>query len=137
MLPEKFEKILRLFFNQVFNGKGGDRPYAKNVLLLFTDGEAADPHIARAESKDLKESGAHVISIGFGPKKSVARFKEEMEVMASSKEDDVFLREFDDLDDIERRIVEVAQRQQRKLKRMKLTSFKVLEKKMRTLNLVV
>lgn len=100
---------MKLARREVFTGRGGDRPHAKNILLIFTDGEAADPHIARAESKEMKGEGAHVMSVGFGPRKRVEKFKDELEDMASSKDDDVFLNGLDDLNDIELRLVEAVQ----------------------------
>ena len=77
--------------------------------MLFTDGEAADPHIARVQSTSLKTNGAHVMSVGFGPKKSVEKFKDELEVMASSSDKDVFVKGFEDLEEINRRLVEVTE----------------------------
>ena len=92
----------------MFNGKGGDRPDAKNVILLFTDGHAADPHIAKAATKEMKARGDHVMTVGFGPKRSIERFKDELETMSSNKEKDVFLNGFSDMENIARRLVEAS-----------------------------
>lgn len=93
---------------KVFNGKGGDRPEAKNVILLFTDGHAADPHIAQAATKRMKARGDHVMTVGFGARGSIARFKPELEAMSSNKEKDVFLNGFEDEAAIEHRLVEAS-----------------------------
>jgi hypothetical protein len=76
--------------------------------LLFTDGHAADPHIAKANIKSMKSRGDHVMTVGFGPKRSIDRFKGELEAMSSNKEKDVFLNGFDDEDNIVRRLVETS-----------------------------
>lgn len=100
---------LKLASKKVFNGRDGDRPDAKNILLLFTDGESADPHTALAETTKLKTRGTHVMSVGFGPKKSVAKFKHELEELATTKGKDVFVRGIDDMENIERRLREAVQ----------------------------
>ena len=98
---------MELANKEVFNGPG-DRPNAKNVVLLFTDGHAADPHIARAATRRMKSRGDHVMTVGFGPKPSIERFEGELQVMSSNKKKDVFLNGFDDEDNIVRRLVETS-----------------------------
>ena len=76
--------------------------------MLFTDGHAADPHIAKAATKRMKSRGDHVMTVGFGPKPSIERFKGELQAMSSNQKKDVFLKGFDDEDNIVRRLVETS-----------------------------
>ena len=92
----------------MFNSKGGDRPDAKNIILLFTDGHAADPHIAMAATNTMKSRGDHLMTVGFGPERSIERFRPELEAMSSNKKKDVFLKGFDDVDNIADRLVEAS-----------------------------
>lgn len=92
----------------MFNGRGGDRRGAKNVILLFTDGHAADAHIALAVTKKMKSQGDHVMTVGFGPTEYINRFKKELETMSSNKEKDVFLGDVNVAERIAKRLVETS-----------------------------
>lgn len=75
-----------IFLTQVFNGKGGDRPDASNVLLLFTDGQATDKggeNVQVEEAKKLKNAGVKIITIAMGKKKTIAKFRSKLIAMAS------------------------------------------------------
>ena len=81
----------------MFNGHGGDRPGVKDVLILFTDGNAHDLQTALMEAKLLKEAGVRVITIGAGVKSAVKRFESELKQMASDPETDMMMVDFEDL----------------------------------------
>ena len=49
------------------------------------------------------------MSVGFGQEKSVEKFKDELEIMSTNKDKDVFLRGSKDLEKIERRLNEAVQ----------------------------
>lgn len=49
-----------------FTPASGDRPDAKNVLVVITDGKSADPAKTQAEAQALKQQGAIIIAIGIG-----------------------------------------------------------------------
>ena len=92
----------------MFNSRGGDRPNAKNIILLFTDGHSADPHTAMAATKTMKSRGDHLMTVAIGPQKGVMRFKHELEAISSNKEKDVFLNGLNEADNIERRQFEAS-----------------------------
>lgn len=51
------------------------RPDSEKVLLLITDGQPHDPHIALKEANKLKKKGVHLITIGAGTAKWIDKFK--------------------------------------------------------------
>ncbi|CAB3999079.1 Hypothetical predicted protein [Paramuricea clavata] len=70
---------------QIFNGKGVDRPDVPNILILFTDGLAHDIRLAYDQAEDLKKKGTRLIVIGAG-KRANEVFK-QIKHMASRVKD--------------------------------------------------
>ena len=103
---------LNFYISQVFNGKGGDRPDAPNVLILFTDGQATDKEGKQyqvQQAKKLKDDGVKVITVAMGVKKTVDRFRDKLSEMASKASDSaaplMFESEFQYLDMIANKLV--------------------------------
>lgn len=66
---------------QVFTGSGYDRPDAKDLVIVFTDGQAHDAKEANEYSAILKRNGVRILGIGAGP--YLNRFISELEQIAS------------------------------------------------------
>lgn len=75
-----------VFFYQIFTGQGADRPDVKDILILFTDGNAHDLPVAREQAKRMKERNITLVTIGAGKDDSLMKFKKELEEMASGPE---------------------------------------------------
>ena len=56
----------------------------------------------------MKSRGDHVMTVGFGPERSIERFKPELEMLSTNKEKDVFLKGFDDVDNIATRLADMS-----------------------------
>ncbi len=69
---------------------------------MFTDGATRDQHVAVKHANKMKERGVHIIGIAAGPKRE--DFKDQVEEVASSP-DDVFMVEFDQLQDVIHKLV--------------------------------
>ena len=107
--------MINLLFLKVFNGKGGDRPDAPDVLILFTDGQATDKqgkNFQVEEAQKLKDKGVKVMTVGMGVEKTIAKFRSKLKDMASkaSGSDDKlqFEAEFEQLDSISDALVKEA-----------------------------
>ncbi|XP_046842713.1 cartilage matrix protein-like [Xenia sp. Carnegie-2017] len=60
------DHALRMARDQVFNGKNGDRPNVRDVIVLLTDGQSHDNDAAIAEARLLRDDDVSIISIGVG-----------------------------------------------------------------------
>lgn len=90
------------FYFQVFTVLGDDRPHVKDYLILFTDGQATDKHLAIANARKLKKRNIRIIAIGAGPRRH--DFLSQLEQIATSPSD-VFMADFDNLEVIVKDIV--------------------------------
>jgi len=85
----------------LFSRRFGDRPTAKNVVVLLTDGESNENYQDTIPSAQaLKDAGVKVISIGIGIAKDT-----ELNAIASSPKDVFKVDTFDDLEKVEQDIV--------------------------------
>ena len=86
-------------FSQVFNGdpENGDRPGVKDVLIIFTDGNAHDLRVALEQAEVIKSRGVRVITIGAGMKRSIWKFEDELKKMCTDPEHDFMMVDFKDL----------------------------------------
>ena len=79
----------------MFNGDHvTDRPLARNVVVLITEGPSTFLDIALQEAQRLNESGVHFVAIGVGDRKS-SLFRDELKDLASSPQDLFFSKDKD------------------------------------------
>ena len=90
---------LTMVANQVFNGdpENGDRPGVKDVLIIFTDGNAHDIRVALEQAEVIKSRGVRVITIGAGTKRSIWKFQDELKKMCTDPKRDFIMVDFEDL----------------------------------------
>ena len=55
--------------------------------MILTDGEARDRTKALVEAEKLRRKGVHIMAIGMGEQKTVATFRKDLKLMASSPAD--------------------------------------------------
>lgn len=82
---------------QVFTEAGGDRSDVPDIVIVFTDGKSHKKDLTIQNAEGLKRRGVRILAIGAGDER--AKFKEELEKIASSPQD-VQMVEFDQLDSI-------------------------------------
>ena len=98
--------------NQIFNGQGGDRSTANDVLILFTDGKAQDGDVQFEEAKKLKDAGVKIITVAMGRKSFIDEYRETLQQLAS--EDAVtgehlqYEAGFENLNDLTSKLVQEA-----------------------------
>ena len=77
--------------------EGDDRPEVQDILIVFTDGATRDQNVAMKHADLMKARNVSIIGIAAGPKRR--EFKYQVEEIASSP-DDVYLVEFDQLENL-------------------------------------
>ncbi|CAB4013885.1 collagen alpha-5(VI) chain-like, partial [Paramuricea clavata] len=99
---------------QVFNGEGGDRSTAANVLILFTDGVATDANEVDQiqEAQKLKDAGVKVITVAMGSKNFIESYRSTLQKLASVDDETgqplQFEAGFDNLNDLTSKLVKGA-----------------------------
>lgn len=81
----------------MFTPEDDDRPNVPDYLIIFTDGRATDTRLTFGNARKLKEKGVKIVAIGAG--KDKFKFLPQLEKIASSPSD-VWMADFDHLDDI-------------------------------------
>ena len=99
---------------QIFNGEGGDRGDAANVMILFTDGVTTDTNKVDQfeEAKKLKDAGVKVITLAMGSKNFIDQSRQTLQKLASVDEDTgqvlQFASGFENLNDLTAKLVKEA-----------------------------
>ncbi|XP_059166958.1 collagen alpha-5(VI) chain-like [Physella acuta] len=88
----------------MFEQENGGRSGVKKIVLLMTDGAATSRDRALAAADKLKKKNVVIIAVGIGQEVSV----EELTLIASSKEDVVLAYNFNTLDFIKKKVVDLA-----------------------------
>lgn len=106
-----YNVVLLGILPQVFNGKGGDRSTADNVLILFTDGKATDTNVSE-EAQELKNAGVKIITVAMGGENFIDDYRDILQELASVDSETgqalQFEASFDSLSDLTTKLVKGA-----------------------------
>ncbi len=98
---------LRVMHENMFSTAQGDRPFAPNIAILITDGEAnRDQNLTIPEANKAKDKGIIIFAIGIGSSIS----QDELKGIASSPPETFVFRaeDFNSLNDIKLRVARTA-----------------------------
>ncbi|BFZ22811.1 hypothetical protein BsWGS_25850 [Bradybaena similaris] len=88
-------------FNDQVLAKGG-RDAAPDIVVVVTTGPLASPDKAKAAADRVRSRGAHVVAVGAGPNLSRA----DLRGIGGSDKDTFLVPTLDDLDDVEKGVME-------------------------------
>ncbi|XP_046857342.1 collagen alpha-6(VI) chain-like isoform X3 [Xenia sp. Carnegie-2017] len=94
---------LKMIYNEVFTGSGGDRFSVEDILIVLVNGRTQDAGLASEFSEKLKIRGVRIIAVALGNETS--SFEDQMELLASSFED-VRQSSFNDLNSVMNYVLE-------------------------------